>query len=57
MPEYMDPYELGQVPYGGKIHGFFYGWIWFVLQKLEVHKYSALVRKILLACLVHKVCP
>ena len=45
-PEYMDPYELGQVSYGGKSGGFFYGWIGFVLQELEVHKYSALVRKI-----------
>ena len=43
-PESMDPYELGRVSYGGKSRGFFYGWIGFVLQKLEVHKYSALVR-------------
>ena len=42
----MDPYELGRVSYEGKSRGFLYGWIGFVLQQLEVHKYSAIVRTI-----------
>ena len=41
----MDPYEIGQVSYGGKSRVFSV-WIGFVLQQLEVHKYNALVKTV-----------